>query len=112
MVYEIQAALYELFAVQFIKVIIAQFVLSIIAVIIDNHTLVDASWGFIHFMIGICIATGNFYNNAKVNSAYNLIGLILLFIWFVRLSGFILYYRIFNRYVDPRYVREEEKKKN
>jgi steroid 5-alpha reductase family enzyme len=84
-------------------VIPTQLILWLISYKIDNLTLVDVSWAFIHFLIGTRQATNNF-KNLKNLSPGNILGYTLLTIWFLRLSGFLFYTRIWNRHKDPRYT--------
>ena len=87
-------------------------VMSGVSYLIDNPTLVDVSWGLNHFIISSVFILkqsspnlANFFkaplsllkgNNQKI-------AFLLLSVWFVRLSGFIFYHRIWKKHKDPRY---------
>ena len=95
--------LYELFVKQYWRVFASQQLMFGISYYINNPTLIDVAWGFNHLIIGVGIASKGFTNFSNLFQKTNLIGLGLTSIWFIRLSGFIFYYRIINHYKDPRY---------
>ncbi len=79
------------------KVLISQTIFWAISTFaIKNPTLVDVAWGANHFLIGYSVLSANGFKG-------NLLGFALVGAWFLRLSGFLFYNRIWNRHVDPRY---------
>lgn len=82
------------------KVLISQNIMWLVAMYIKNPTLVDVAWGVNHFLVGYSL-----YSLAGVpkSSFGGTLAFFLLGLWFVRLSGFLLYNRILKPYVDPRY---------
>lgn len=78
-----------------IKIASSQCVMWAISALIKNPTLVDVAWGLNHFIIGYSI-----YSSNQLSS---ILGMSLLTGWFIRLSGFLFYFRIYRPYVDPRY---------
>ena len=103
--------LYELFVNHYWRIFISQQIMFLISFSINNPTLIDVAWGFSHILTGLSIASKGFTDSSNLLQTTNLIGLTLTLIWFLRLSGFIFYYRIVNRYDDPRY-KELAKKRN
>ena len=101
--------LLELFRYQFWQVVVAQTILWIISLIIKNTTLVDVSWGVSQFLVAFSLATLDFTDFSYASQLNQIIGLSLVFIWMLRLSGFIFYYRIINRHVDARYEQNNIK---
>lgn len=93
----------SLFVNHYYKVLISQTIMWGISTLIRNPTLVDVAWGLNHFLYGVLF----YYEHIKLN---NLVALCLLTIWFVRLSGFLLYNRIIKPYIDPRYEKLAESK--
>ena len=104
----IYACLYDLFSKHYLKVAISQGVMWGISMIIANPTLVDVAWGFNHVIVGVSILSQNY----PKYSYPSLIGGGLLLLWFIRLSGFLFYNRIYKeKFVDPRYEKMAEKRK-
>ena len=102
--FRIDQALYELFAIQFYKVVCIQFGMWLIAIIIKNPSLIDVAWTFVHFMVGFLIATRSFSNFSRLSNPYLIIGLVMLGIWWLRLGGHILYHKVIHHHQDPRYT--------
>lgn len=93
------------------KLAISQLIGWGISVGIDNTTLVDVAWGFNHFLFAAAASTGNFKNLSLLTSnPRNMIGMMLISVWFTRLSGFLFKERIYKRHVDPRYTELMEKR--
>lgn len=97
---------YDLFSKHYIKVAISQVVMWGISTAISNPTLVDVAWGFNHVLVGVSILSMNY---PKISSP-GIIGTSLLLMWFIRLSGFLFYNRIYKKYVDPRYEKLAKKR--
>jgi steroid 5-alpha reductase family enzyme len=87
-----------MFLTHYPKVLVSQIIFWGLSTLIKNPTLVDVAWGANHFIIGLSILNSNGFS---FNNYY--IGLPLLTLWFLRLSGFIFYNRIWKPHVDPRY---------
>jgi len=103
----IYTCMYDLFAKHYLKVAISQVAMWGISTIISNPTLVDVAWGLNHVIIGV----GILYQNYAKLSLPGIIGSGLLFLWFLRLSGFLFYNRIYKeKYVDPRYEKLARKR--
>jgi steroid 5-alpha reductase family enzyme len=71
--------------------------------IIQNPTLVDIAWGVMHWLCGTLVLLNN-QNTELLFTPKFVIAYTLLVVWLVRLSGFLFYYRIWKRHVDPRYT--------
>lgn len=83
-----------------------------VSVAIDNHTLVDVAWGLNHFIFAGVTATNNLTDFSLLKSnPRNVIGMLLISLWFTRLSGFLFKERIFKKHQDPRYA-EMSKNRN
>ena len=50
--FRIDQALYEIFAIQFYKVVCIKFGMWLIAIIIKNTSLIDVAWTSFNFMVG------------------------------------------------------------
>ena len=94
------------------KLAISQFIGWGISVAIDNTTLVDVAWGFNHLLFAAAASTANFKDlGALTSNPRKIIGMLLISVWFTRLSGFLFKERIYKRHVDPRYTELAEKRK-
>jgi steroid 5-alpha reductase family enzyme len=78
--------------------------------VIQNPTLVDIAWGLIHFLVGTLVLVNN-ENKELLFTPKNVLGYALLALWFFRISGFLGYYRIWNRHIDPRYTMLAKQRK-
>jgi steroid 5-alpha reductase family enzyme len=90
-----------LFVQHYPKVFVSQTVFWLASTFLKNPTLVDVAWGANHLVIGYSIFSSS--GVLKAAPYGNVIGLALLTVWFLRLSGFIFYNRIVKPHVDPRY---------
>ena len=91
-----------LFTQHYPKVFVSQTIFWLVSTYLKNPTLVDVAWGANHFVLGYSIFSSQ-KELLKISPYGNWIGMGLLAIWFLRLSGFIFYNRIWKRHVDPRY---------
>ena len=67
--------------------------------IIKNPGLVDVGYTFNHFVLGLSL----FLMHCLNGDAKPIILIILLFVWAIRLGGFLFYYRIYRGHKDERY---------
>jgi len=94
------------------KLAISQFIGWGISIAIQNTTLVDVAWGFNHVLFAAAASTGNFKDISLLTSnPRKMIGMMLISVWFARLSGFLFKERIIKKHIDPRYTNLAEKRK-
>jgi len=94
------------------KLAVSQLVCWGLSVAINNTTFVDVAWGFNHLLFAAAASTNNFKDVSFLTSnPRNVIGMLLISVWFTRLSGFLFKERILTNHVDPRYVELAEKRK-
>ena len=81
---------------------ISQFVLFIVFIITRKNVIVDMGWAINHFLIGLVLAT-DLFKGFGHHPERNVVSFLMLTFWFLRLGGFLFYYRIFKAHSDKRY---------
>lgn len=82
------------------KVAITMFVFYLVFAITDNPTIVDFGYCTAHFVIGANLYI--YYEGLQIQFKETII-IALLFVWYLRLGGFIFINRILAHHKDPRY---------
>jgi steroid 5-alpha reductase family enzyme len=90
---------YEMWVYQFPKVLFVNLILYLIFIWKNVNSLVDFGWALNQFIIGLALVL-QYYQ--KFNGK-TLAILIVLFIWFLRLGGFLFVTRVLKKTNDKRY---------
>ena len=90
---------YEMWVYQFPKVLFVNIVLYLIFIWRNINSIVDFGWALNQFIIGLTLVLQYYQTfNGKTLAI-----LIMLFIWFLRLGGFLFVTRVIKKTNDKRY---------
>jgi len=84
-------------------ILVSQVSLWIVYCKVKRNTLIDFAWVLNHWLVGALLATNFLFNfPGFISNSRNIISLLLLNFWFLRLGSF-LFNRIYKGISDPRY---------